>query len=209
MSLSPVVALPVSVSPPTSSSKAHHGSSTNPASIIQPASDMEMQSLFSTNAAQWDLIESLPQQQRERDRERDLSSTSNTHSHPSHHHQQHHHIAGVHHSRASSERGDSPLTQNISLNSENGTIDRHHHREHVPSRSSRGESRGSPGMPSHGAPDPIPRPLSRPHSHSSSPPNSYHPPPPPSHHHHHHPHQTTTSFTFGCPRPLVIVYNLR
>ena len=191
MSLSPVVALPVSVSPPTSSSKAHHGSSTNPASIIQPASDMEMQSLFSTNAAQWDLIESLPQQQRERDRERDLSSTSNTHSHPSHHHQQHHHIAGVHHSRASSERGDSPLTQNISLNSENGTIDRHHHREHVPSRSSRGESRGSPGMPSHGAPDPIPRPLSRPHSHSSSPPNSHHPPPPPSHHHHHHPHQTT------------------
>ena len=182
---SPAVApITISASPPTSfsMSKTPHGSSISSASIIQPASDVEMQALFSSNTAQWDLMESPPHQRERDSRERDLSSVGNAHLHPSRHH-----IPGVH-GRASSERGDSPLTQNISINSETGTID-HHHQEYVASRSNR-ESRSSPAMSvqlQHGAPDPIPQPLSRPHSHSSSPPTSHHP-----HHPHsqHHPHQT-------------------
>ena len=181
----PAVASPIAVSasPPTSSfstSKTHHSSSVSSASIIPPASEVEMQSIFSTNSSQWDLVESPPRQRDRDSRERDLSSTSSVYSHSTHHHN----IPGVH-GRASSERGDSPLTQNISINLETGAIDRHHPEYFSSSRSNR-DSRGSPAIqvsiPQHGgAPDPIPRPLSRPHSHSSSPPTSHHP---------HHPHQT-------------------
>ena len=204
---------PVSASPPTASSslsKTHLNPSVNSAaSIIQPASEIEMQSLFSSSPSQWDLAESPPLR-RERDSgERDLSATCSTSLHSSRHHLQQHHIVPGVHGRASSERGDSPLTQNISLNLETGMIDhRHHNGEHLSSRSTRTESHGSPvvPMPSHGTPDPIPRPLSRPHSHSSSPPSSHQHPyshshrprqtPPPSHSDTHTP-SSLTSLTSG------------
>ena len=162
VSSSPVAA-PTSAAMPTSSKA--HGSSISSPTIIPPASEVEMRSLFSNN--QWDFVESPPQ------RDRDLSP-ANTHTPNSHHHHQH---PAAGYGRTSSERGDSLLTQSLSsLNSENSTNDRHH--GHAASRLAK-EPHGTP-MP-HGA-DPIPRPHSRPHSHSSSPPNShlhYHQYPPP------------------------------
>ena len=173
-SSAPVMPAPVHAQMASRSHGGPPSNSSNSSSIIQPASEFEMGSLFSSN--QWELIESPPQ------RERDLSSTTA----PSNHLPNHHlprppplhpsHPQAVARGRRSMERDGSTTHATSSLNSE---MDRHH--EHVipASRVSGREPRRTP-TPQSGA-DPIPRPFSRPHSHSSSPPSS-HPHPPPHHH---------------------------
>lgn len=175
---SPLPVVSTSISTPIST-KSHIGAAANSSAIIPPASDFEMQSLFSSN--QWELEESPPQ------RERDLSSTTGTPSNQQHnhagqqpHHQRVHQAGGSAHDRASVERGDSSLTRSISALS--AEIDRHHQQVAAASRSSTNRELHDRTPTPHGA-DPIPRPLSRPHSHSSSPPNNSHPPP---HHSRHH-----------------------
>ena len=149
------------------SSKSHQDSSVNSPIIIPPASEFEMGSLFSMN--QWELVESPHQGEH-------VLPSNRTHSnHPHGRHGQQ--APPHHHGRGSVERGDSSLSQSISCLS--AEIDRHHEQVAASRVSSNREPHRRTPTP-HGS-DPIPRPLSRPHSHSSSPPHSH-----PLHTHPHH-----------------------
>lgn len=155
-----------SVSPPTSS-KSQQSSSISSPTIIPAASDLEMRSLFSNSNHQWELVESPPQQDRDRSSTNIPSNQHHDHQQP-HAHHHHHHIAV--HGRASVERGDSLLIHSSSsLVAVSHTSDNREPQYCAPTLQ---------GV------DSIRQPLSRPHSHSSSPPNSHltHTP-----HHPHHP----------------------